>query len=543
MKAGRVLIFLMAVAFLARLPLCLDPPELLIPRVVSDDMFYYLSIARNIAEGRGATADGENTTNGFHPLWALILVALTGMPGSDAHLIRAALVALTLFSVLSAWFLYRMLRCACGEAASLAAAAVWLCCPYPVLVALSGVEVPLYVLLLGAVSCAYLRVQRGSGGGLRAWFALGVLAGVAVLARLDGAVLAAVIAADALAGPGGRGVPVGQRVARAAAFGAACALAVFPWLSWSYARTGFLFQMSGKAIYHQQHVVFWAQNAHASWGVYAISWLSNVLSNLGVAFGTITVICGLSTRAGFAGVVLCGILVAAAAVKDPPFFREWLRRCAGLAFLFCYGLLMALLYCAYLWYSQDWYYYSIVFAACAALGCVLDLMDGVFLSGFPRPARAAAWGTVAVCCAGFFTLKTAAWRERGLRGWQLDMYRAAEWAAENLPRDARIGSFNSGIAAYFCPQRVINLDGVVNGAAYRAVVAGRIFDYVRDERIGYLIESPLSLRFRAVQSPGSPPPLLRPLHVEASYPEARARGNPVVVYEVESRVDENGGRE
>ena len=89
----------------------------------------------------------------------------------------------------------------------------------------------------------------------------------------------------------------------------------------------------------------------------------------------------------------------------------------------------------------------------------------------------------------------------------------------------------------------INLDGVVNGAAYRAVVAGRIFDYVRDERIGYLIESPLSLRFRAVQSPGSPPPLLRPLHVEASYPEARARGNPVVVYEVESRVDENGGRE
>ena len=532
MKAGRVLLFLMAVAFLARLPLCLNPPEVLIPKVVSDDMFYYLSIARSIAEGRGATVDGENATNGFHPLWLLVLVPLFKATGGGTPFIQAALVALTLFSVLSAWFLYRILRCACGETASLVAAAVWLCCPYTVLVALSGVEVPLYVLLLGAVSCAYLRLKEGRGGALRAWFALGVLAGAAVLARLDGAVLAAVIATDMLAGSGGRGVPVGQRAARAAAFGAACALAVLPWLAWSYARTGFLFQASWKAIHHQQHVVFWAQNAHASWGAYAVSWLSNVLSNLEVAFGTITVICGLSPRAGLAGIVLCGILVAAAAVKNPPFFREWLRRCADLVFLFCYGLLMFLLYCAYLWYSQDWYYYSIVFAACAALGCVLDLMDRVFLSGFPRPARAAVWGTVAVCCAGFFTLKTAAWRERGLRGWQLDAYRATQWAAVNLPRDARIGSFNSGIAAWFCPQKVINLDGVVNGAAYRAVVAGKIFDYVRDERIGWLIESPLSLRFRAVQSPGSPLPLLRPLHVEASYPEARARGNPVVVYEI-----------
>jgi hypothetical protein len=228
MKAGRVLIFLMAVAFLARLPLCLDPPEVLIPRVVSDDMFYYLSIARSIAEGRGATADGENATNGFHPLWLLVLVPLFNATGGGTPFIHAALVALTLFSVLSAWFLYRMLRCACGEAASLVAAAVWLCCPYAVLVALSGVEVPLYVLLLGAVSCAYLWIKEGRGGALRAWFALGMLAGAAVLARLDGAVLAAVIAADVLAGPGGRGVPAGQRVARAAAFGAACALAVLP---------------------------------------------------------------------------------------------------------------------------------------------------------------------------------------------------------------------------------------------------------------------------------------------------------------------------
>ncbi|MCX6356691.1 MAG: hypothetical protein NT045_02250, partial [Candidatus Aureabacteria bacterium] len=85
---------------------------------------------------------------------------------------------------------------------------------------------------------------------------------------------------------------------------------------------------------------------------------------------------------------------------------------------------------------------------------------------------------------------------------------------------------------YYCPQTVINLDGVVNGGAYRAILDGTIFSYVRDQRITHLIEAPLSLRFRAAQSPRSPEPLLQPLHAEVSYPEAVARSNPVIIYKV-----------
>lgn len=291
--------------------------------------------------------------------------------------------------------------------------------------------------------------------------------------------------------------------------------------------------MSGSAIYHQQHVLFRVQTAGAPWGSFALSWLSNVAANAGGSFSTIALLSGLSPLGGIAAVAVCAALVAAAAVKDPVLFRDWLRRCAGLAFLFFYGLMTFLLYCTYLWYSQDWYFYSVVFTACAALGCVLDLAGGAFSGALPRAARTAARGAIALCLAAFFTMRTVSWWERGTRGWQLDMYRAARWAAENLPRRARIGSFNSGIAAWYCPQTVINLDGVANGAAHRAVLAGRVFDYVRDERIGWLIESPISIRFRALQSPAAPPPPLRAVHVEASYPEARARGNPVVVYEVE----------
>ncbi|MEJ2745638.1 MAG: hypothetical protein P8123_08165, partial [bacterium] len=112
------------------------------------------------------------------------------------------------------------------------------------------------------------------------------------------------------------------------------------------------------------------------------------------------------------------------------------------------------------------------------------------------------------------------------------MYRAALWTRDNLPRDARIGSFNSGILAYYCPQRVINLDGVVNGAAYKAITEGRIFSYMRDEKISHLVEAPLSIRFRSFQSSGDPLPPLKPIHVEGSYPEALRCNNPVIVYEL-----------
>ena len=41
-----------------------------------DDAYYYFRIAQNIALGRGSTWDGIHSTNGYHPLWLLLLVPL-----------------------------------------------------------------------------------------------------------------------------------------------------------------------------------------------------------------------------------------------------------------------------------------------------------------------------------------------------------------------------------------------------------------------------------------------------------------------------------
>lgn len=59
----------------------------------------------------------------------------------------------------------------------------------------------------------------------------------------------------------------------------------------------------------------------------------------------------------------------------------------------------------------------------------------------------------------------------------------------DLPSDARIGSFQSGVLMYFRPT-VINLDGKMNSAAVNAFRAGSLYDYILDKEIEYIVEWP-----------------------------------------------------
>jgi len=62
-------------------------------KLVPDDGFYYLEIARRIGLGQGSTFDGLHETNGYHPLWLLLLVPLSPlMEASRLAGVRLALL-------------------------------------------------------------------------------------------------------------------------------------------------------------------------------------------------------------------------------------------------------------------------------------------------------------------------------------------------------------------------------------------------------------------------------------------------------------------
>src|SRR5262245_6448745 len=64
-----------------------------------DDGYYYLNIARHLAQGDGFTFDGLHPTNGFHPLWQLLLVPLFWItPDRTAVVYAASVVQIGLFA-------------------------------------------------------------------------------------------------------------------------------------------------------------------------------------------------------------------------------------------------------------------------------------------------------------------------------------------------------------------------------------------------------------------------------------------------------------
>jgi hypothetical protein len=102
-----VLLCCVALGLGVRLSLIMSSDEAIV-RVVPDDAFYYFAVARNIAAGAGSTFDGVYFTNGYHPLWMLLLIPVTGLD-TDSYLRFALLLGVTL-NLVAALILFKGLR-------------------------------------------------------------------------------------------------------------------------------------------------------------------------------------------------------------------------------------------------------------------------------------------------------------------------------------------------------------------------------------------------------------------------------------------------
>ena len=151
----------------------------------ADDFFYYLQIVHNLAEHGRSTFDGTTLTNGYHPLWLLVLTALYLCGGDPAVFFGVAV--LTVAATVSTYQMTRVLL----DRYSINPAIGQFCAVWAALFALSmdrtGMEVILTVpLLLAFVLFVdggdYLESPRRT-----AW--AGFLAALVVLSRLDAALL------------------------------------------------------------------------------------------------------------------------------------------------------------------------------------------------------------------------------------------------------------------------------------------------------------------------------------------------------------------
>jgi hypothetical protein len=433
--------------------------------VTLDDGFYYLQIARHIAQGAGSTFDGMHATNGYQPLWLLCLVPIFWLAPKPDTALAISIVLQGLAAAGGVALVYQIGRLYYGRPAAMLAALIWLWITYPV--ALIGMEWSLLALCLLATTYVFMRWCSGvTQSSPRHYLPLGVLASLSFLARLDTLALAGVLGLF-LAGRELRAGISGAGWRRMLAFAAPVTVVVGGYLAVNLWLFGHPWPISG--VVKREWSLYLFANEPQTKGIARVSQLlwpfrrSSALFSLSVALGTY----------GAGGLWLVGALEGHK--------RRWSRslnqalrpwRPIILFSLLHFGI-YALLYHEVL-SAARWYYVAQPLLAALLVAGAADLL--IVNSAAAQPAAGSAmwrrmlWlAAIAACCAVPLALgwSVRRWHDETRERLRSNtLYIAARWVTAHLPEDAVIGSWNAGTISYLSGRRVVNLDGLVNSWGY-----------------------------------------------------------------------------
>ncbi|HJO24684.1 MAG: glycosyltransferase family 39 protein [Myxococcota bacterium] len=486
----RVAYVLFALAGILALGLAWLPVEVTIGTFLYEDMFYYLTLAEHAVGGQGVSFDGTTATNGLHPLWMLLCVALASHLEGMA-LVHAVLTVAALLHVAQGWLLWDLLRRHTSPAIALAIAGFWLF-SYRVLASnLCGLETPLATLAVLVV--LRLLLDGSARGQLGSGVALGLSLGFAVLSRFDLLLLASVVLVW-VAWDRRLGRLAARRVATSLGAAAIAGLVLVPWFVWSLGQSGVLLPNSHVAVDLMHDVHYdWRDPAAA------LSVLSQQLLN-GAWWATQTAnLLGVwplpmprtppSAPAYWMGVSLLFLLMLSALPVGLVYGRH--QPASRLALP---ALGFASLHTAwYVLFIEPEVRYLMPALAAAFVGAGL-VVHAVLQTNRARWLRVALAGAFA----GLFLSASVG----GVLAWRagygttfthrnhLLLLEAARHLRRNTPPGTTVGAWNSGILGYFSGRTVVNLDGVVNDDAVDALREKRLLAYIRERRIDVLVDLP-----------------------------------------------------
>jgi hypothetical protein len=157
-----------------------------------------------------------------------------------------------------------------------------------------------------------------------------------------------------------------------------------------------------------------------------------------------------------------------------------------LSFLILFAVLLMAAYSTWIFgvFFFTRYFYPAYFIVSVLAACVLqDLV--VWLSRRPLPLKAATAGIFALYAVGLVYMGlSSAYRSKPV----YQFYDIAKWVDNNTDKDETIGVFQGGAIGYFSNRRVINLDGKVNGQALEALRSGHICDYITESGIDVVMD-------------------------------------------------------
>ena len=453
-----------AVLVLAGLSLALRPDSTVFMKPLSEDGYYSLAVARNIAAGHGVTIDGVTPTNGFQPLLTFIQSGLFAISrGNDLLALR--------FVLLLYWLLYLGTAALLGwiasetqaqpaqkQTAALATALLYLGASYLFLHHFNGLETGLLMFLLAA------SWRFRQSGHAESWWGLaifGALLGLAVLARIDASFVVLVSCLWELYRSRKRGFLVA--LAQPCVIGIAALAISSPWWIYNVEGFGSVMPISGTA------TQAWALDGFRLgwflWGLFiaAFPWL----------FGG-------EWEGGWLNLIRLPFYIAALWLL----WRVY-RHLPGSTREFA-GILAAAMVALGLWYwlsSFAFWFYS-RYLAPAALPTALGL--GLALADLTRRWPRSVMGAVPLAAFPVAALAVLAWFGLGVYG-NMMFWDQVQLVRSRVPDSDTVAAGQAGTLNFFRPL-VVNMDGKVNPEvfAYR----DHLWDYLVKKKIYWFVDWP-----------------------------------------------------
>jgi len=478
-RLGLILFLAIAIGLVIRLYLSWLDVETLIDKFLGEDHFYYLTLARNIALGKGVTFDGLAATNGFHPLYPFMLVPLFKFTYADISMpVHLALTMLSLFNVLTAIFVFKIVEILGSRKAGLLAALLWLFNPYVISLMLTGVEGALYAFFISASIFWYLRIRLRNQYTLKNMLILGVLIGITFLCRTDAIFLFVAVLLDLgykLLRQSGLSV---NSLSRTAIYCFAALAVASPWLIWNLANFGTIMQTSGQSIAYMMHQRYLFERGSYLSFSFVVGLACGVM-------GLIDLVLQFATGHALLSVLVLGLVGGVAlsqvARQSGNRLKDW--KIGNLNFALLFVIFLVAYYALWQWTTQPWYFMSMVLVATLYIGLATDFLGrNINVGKYISPNKALT--LIFVFIAMVFVFRGAMLYDSHTPN--IALYQSAVWIKENIPEDQRIGAFEAGILGYYSGKTVINLDGVMNNNAAQAFRNNKLLEYIEQEDIAYI---------------------------------------------------------
>lgn len=436
-----------------------------------DDAFYYFRTAEHIADGDGATFNGLEPTNGFHPLWMALLVPVFAVSDGTTALVGVELLQGIVWAVgiYAAWRLARRT----GLEAPMALGLL----PMVLVGTLTGASADsLYfsgmeavvgatlVLVLLEVSVAHCVFER-TAPPPRALVGVGVVLALFVAARLDGGFLAALFVLVAAAS--WRATGLRERIRPAALLAAPTALFLAAYLTFNAVYVGSPLPVSGQAKSLLGLDVGTAPLAF----FLAFGELGGVVLNLGT---------------------VAAVLVAAALGLRSPASAEGLRRPLLVVFLGLGGQVLYACLVISSWPIWSWYAYLVPVVVAVAAALVIGRAQAE--RGLSDRRLAVATLVVAAAVLAWPTAQVARNRFEDVRfqeGVIALTTQAAELTERSVPRGEVIAMGDrAGSFGYLVDRPVVQLEGLADTPELvDALREGRIPEVLRERDVRYVAVS------------------------------------------------------